>query len=49
LQKELETERVKYSTKPIAKVKYPPVLKKRRRPTIVMPSARTVSIVLANI
>ena len=33
---------------PIAKTKYSPVLKKYSKPTIVMPRARTVIIVLAN-
>jgi len=49
LQKELEIERMKYSAKPIAKMKYSPVLKKKSNPIIVVPRARTVRIVLANI
>jgi hypothetical protein len=48
LQNEFDTAAMKYSTIPIAKVIYPPVLKNMSNPTIAMPRERTVSNVLAN-
>jgi hypothetical protein len=49
LKKEPEIDAKKYSARPIAKVRYSPVLKNSSNPTIVMPRERTLSNVLANI